>query len=214
MLRRGDTGCLTRYRRPVSGPRVPGGVVHKLPGDLRKALIANRRRSMPGRTSHPWPATSSSAGSTTPSRRRLENGAFVGPRRSWRKASVGPAAGQGASTASAPAIRSSSAPTSGLLTQPFRCFLGSRGSEWECRRLTRAGGTASRPSGNARHRRYCPDCSGGRPIRTGTYGYSKPEASHLRARQQPGLRGPVSQSHPTSFRCRTAHDRPSFVGDR
>ena len=25
----------------VSGPRVPGGVVHKLPGDLRRALIAN-----------------------------------------------------------------------------------------------------------------------------------------------------------------------------
>jgi hypothetical protein len=29
------------YRDPVSSPRVPGGVVHKLPGDLRKALIAN-----------------------------------------------------------------------------------------------------------------------------------------------------------------------------
>jgi len=29
------------YRGPVSGPRLPGGVVHKLPGDLRKALIAN-----------------------------------------------------------------------------------------------------------------------------------------------------------------------------
>ena len=32
---------LTRYRGPVSSPRVPGGVVHKLPGDLREALIAN-----------------------------------------------------------------------------------------------------------------------------------------------------------------------------
>src|SRR5207247_7180789 len=29
------------YRGPVSSPRVPGGVVHKLPGDLRKALTAN-----------------------------------------------------------------------------------------------------------------------------------------------------------------------------
>jgi len=29
------------YRGPVSGPRLPGGVVHKLPGDMRKALIAN-----------------------------------------------------------------------------------------------------------------------------------------------------------------------------
>ena len=37
----GDAACLTRYRRPVSGPRLPGGVVHELPGDLRKALIAN-----------------------------------------------------------------------------------------------------------------------------------------------------------------------------
>jgi len=33
--------ALTRYRGSVSSPRVPGGAVHKLPGDLRKALIAN-----------------------------------------------------------------------------------------------------------------------------------------------------------------------------
>ena len=35
------TEALTHYRGAVSGPRVPGGVVHKLPGDLRDALIAN-----------------------------------------------------------------------------------------------------------------------------------------------------------------------------
>src|SRR5450631_464667 len=29
------------YPGAVSGPRVPGGVVHKLPADLRRALIAN-----------------------------------------------------------------------------------------------------------------------------------------------------------------------------
>ena len=29
------------YPDPVSNERVPGGVVHKLPADLRKALIAN-----------------------------------------------------------------------------------------------------------------------------------------------------------------------------
>ena len=29
------------YHRPVSDPRAPGGVVHKLPADVRKALIAN-----------------------------------------------------------------------------------------------------------------------------------------------------------------------------
>ena len=32
---------LDRYPAPVSSHRVPGGVVHKLPGDLRMALIAN-----------------------------------------------------------------------------------------------------------------------------------------------------------------------------
>ena len=29
------------YRGPVSSPRLPGGEVHQLPGDLREALIAN-----------------------------------------------------------------------------------------------------------------------------------------------------------------------------
>jgi Bacteriocin-protection, YdeI or OmpD-Associated len=33
--------ALGRYRGLMSSPRVPGGVVHKLPIDLRKALIAN-----------------------------------------------------------------------------------------------------------------------------------------------------------------------------
>ena len=32
---------LDRYPAPVSSHRVPGGVVHKLPADLLKALIAN-----------------------------------------------------------------------------------------------------------------------------------------------------------------------------
>jgi len=32
---------VTRYRETVRGPRVPGGVVHKLPGDLRNAIIAS-----------------------------------------------------------------------------------------------------------------------------------------------------------------------------
>ncbi|MGI8309681.1 YdeI/OmpD-associated family protein [Saccharopolyspora hattusasensis] len=30
-----------RYRGSMNGQRVPGGVVHELPADLRKALIAN-----------------------------------------------------------------------------------------------------------------------------------------------------------------------------
>jgi hypothetical protein len=41
-LRVHEDGAFTHYRGAVSGPRVLGGVVHKLPGDLRKALIANR----------------------------------------------------------------------------------------------------------------------------------------------------------------------------
>jgi hypothetical protein len=46
---RGDRGCrsgeagspLDRYPGLMSSQRVPGGVVHELPADLRKALIAN-----------------------------------------------------------------------------------------------------------------------------------------------------------------------------
>ncbi len=58
---------------------------------------------MPGRTSRLWPATSSSAGLRMPSGKQLENVAFAGHRRNWWKASVGPAAGRGVATASAPA---------------------------------------------------------------------------------------------------------------
>jgi hypothetical protein len=32
---------MARYRGTVNGPRVPGGVVHLFPVDLRKALVAN-----------------------------------------------------------------------------------------------------------------------------------------------------------------------------
>jgi hypothetical protein len=37
----GWAGASLKYNRPVSGQRLPGGVVHKLPADLREALIAN-----------------------------------------------------------------------------------------------------------------------------------------------------------------------------
>ena len=37
-----ETRTSARYRPPVSNAQVPGGVVHKLPRDLREALIANR----------------------------------------------------------------------------------------------------------------------------------------------------------------------------
>jgi len=41
--RMGTSGCISHghYRGLVSSPQVPGGVVHKLPQDLRMALIAN-----------------------------------------------------------------------------------------------------------------------------------------------------------------------------
>jgi uncharacterized protein YdeI (YjbR/CyaY-like superfamily) len=32
---------VTRYRSPVSNPKVASGALHKLPADLRQALIAN-----------------------------------------------------------------------------------------------------------------------------------------------------------------------------
>ena len=37
-----DLSSTSRYRCPVSSQPVPGGVVHKLPADLRKVLISNR----------------------------------------------------------------------------------------------------------------------------------------------------------------------------
>jgi len=73
----------------MSGNRVPGGVVHKLPADLRQALIAN--------------STALAAWSMTQSRSRRESGASAGRRRSSRKVSADRAAGRDASIASAPA---------------------------------------------------------------------------------------------------------------
>ncbi len=37
----GVAGVPAHYHGPVNGQRVPGGVVHQLPADLRKALISN-----------------------------------------------------------------------------------------------------------------------------------------------------------------------------
>ena len=62
-----------------------------------------RRRSTPGTTSRRWRGTSSSAGSRMQSRRPPVRAGFGERRRSWRKASAGPAVGQGASTATAQA---------------------------------------------------------------------------------------------------------------
>jgi len=45
---RTHTDIAADYHARVSGPRVPGGVVHKLPSDLCQALIAN------GSALHAW----------------------------------------------------------------------------------------------------------------------------------------------------------------
>jgi hypothetical protein len=82
---------------------VPGGVVHKLPGDLRKALIANATGLDAWKDITPLARNEFICWVEDAKQQRPENAAFAGPRRSWRKASVGPAAGQGASTANAPA---------------------------------------------------------------------------------------------------------------
>ena len=105
-MRGSEVSRLTRYRCPVSSPRVPGGVVHKLPGDLREALIANATALDAWKDITLWPATSSSAGVEDAKQETTRSAAFAGPGRSWRKASVGPVAGRGASTASARADRS------------------------------------------------------------------------------------------------------------
>jgi hypothetical protein len=60
-----------------------------------------RRRSRLGWTSRPWHGTNSSVGSRTRSKRRPASAEFAGHERSWKRASAGPAAGLGASTASA-----------------------------------------------------------------------------------------------------------------
>lgn len=40
LVQQGGLGT-ARYPEAVSGPSVPGGVVHELPADLRRALVAN-----------------------------------------------------------------------------------------------------------------------------------------------------------------------------
>jgi hypothetical protein len=78
--------------------------VHKLPADLREALIDNPTALDAWKDITPLARNEficwvEDAKQEMTRERRIR----AGPRRSWRKANVGPAAGQGASTASAPA---------------------------------------------------------------------------------------------------------------
>ena len=92
-----------RYRFPVSSQRVAGGVVHKLPADLREALIANttaldawKEITLLARTEFICWVEDAQQETTRERRiRRTQEELEDGQRR--------PAAGRGASTATAPA---------------------------------------------------------------------------------------------------------------
>jgi hypothetical protein len=98
----------------VLSQRVPGGVVHEMPADLRTALIATRPRSRRGSTSPRWPATSSSAGCSTPNRPRHENVASAARKKNSKTVNAGPAAGPDANTAI------STASSESMSTDPLR----------------------------------------------------------------------------------------------
>jgi len=87
----------------VSSQRVPGGVVHKLPADLRTALIANDTALSAWKDITPLARNEFICWVEDAKQEVTESAAFAAPRRSWRKACAGPAAGRGANTASAPA---------------------------------------------------------------------------------------------------------------
>ena len=90
--------------------------MHELPKDLRKALIANGTALDAWKDITPLARNEFICWVEDAKQERPESAAFGGPGRSWRKASAGPAAGRGASTASAPAPSS-----------PRRLFIASRG---------------------------------------------------------------------------------------
>jgi bacteriocin resistance YdeI/OmpD-like protein len=94
---------LGRYLGAVSGDRVPGGVVHKLPADVREALIANPAALDAWKDITPLARNESICWVEDAKQEMTRERRIRRTRRSWRKASVGPAAGPGAGTASTPA---------------------------------------------------------------------------------------------------------------
>ncbi len=88
-----------RYLRRVSSARVPGGVVHKLPPDLRDALVGNATALDRWKDINAAGAQRvSSAGWRMPSRTRPESAASAGPKRNSRTGCAVRAAGRAAST--------------------------------------------------------------------------------------------------------------------
>jgi len=118
--------------------------------------------SLHGWTSRLWLATSSSAGSRMPGSRSPESAVFVGPRRSSKKASVGPAAGRGAATANATASRLVLNPrrtcsdrlprTADIPAHPARRGTSSRCTRWCSRSAPARSGIRSRRGAGGRRR--------------------------------------------------------------
>ena len=87
----------------MSRQRVPRGVVHKLPADLRKALIASPTALDAWKDITPLARNEFICWVEDAEQEMTRERRIRRTQRSWRKASVGPAAGQGAGTVSAPA---------------------------------------------------------------------------------------------------------------
>ena len=95
---------------PPSAERVPGGVVHQLPADLRDALIANPTALAAWKDITPLARNEFICWVDDAKQDSTRHAASAAPRRNSKTASAGPAAGPDASTASATA---SSAPDIG-----------------------------------------------------------------------------------------------------
>ena len=82
---------------------MPGGVVHKLPGDLRKALIANSMALDAWQDITPLARNEFICWVEDARQEMTRDRRIRRAQQNCRKVSVGPAAGQGANTADAPA---------------------------------------------------------------------------------------------------------------
>ena len=94
----------------MSSPKLPGGVVHKLPGDLRVALIANPTALDAWIDITPLARNEFICWVEDAKQRRPGSAASAGLRKSWKKASADRAAGRDAHTACATVGSGDSAP--------------------------------------------------------------------------------------------------------
>jgi hypothetical protein len=89
----------------VASERVPGGVVHQLPDDLRKELIAHSDALDAWHDITPLARNEFICWVEDAKQAKTRERRIRGPWRSWRMGSAGPAAGRAAATASVPADR-------------------------------------------------------------------------------------------------------------